>query len=687
MSFDLLTTPKAKKTSSSARRKVHFSDEVQVIWIEDRHYWHGVRKAEKAEKRRAAARAKRAGSGSPGSPEAIKRKHLGEGSSKAADDHGRRRADSGEGSFDDDDDDEHGGGTGGYVGASGKHLTRGKVAQDGGGGADAYITDALSAKAAAGEHRGSPPMTKKTAGGAGESVDGDRSKPEAGKAGSDSEVADKVGTAAKGSKHPKGSKPGKGKGGGKAAKPIKAGKSSKIPTDGRGGGGGKATTALKPSTSSKKAGSMALGPASWVILLVWVFIAVYVMRGSTTPTAEHPVAGGAPSLGQQHQGVARTERGGGRRATGNAGSGSSSSAGSGGDSGGGGGGRSRFAWRDSEMATSVWKLIHNGDVNGLQDMLRKIPEAAHIRSADGRGPLWWAYEHRRFDMVNMLLQSGADATAVDAKGITPGKLENRQGRQGQQHEQAAASPGQHGGVAGIELSVTHEGKSFTVHVPDDVTARHAAEQTCKKLGVTDNACVRQIRQAVVAQRKAPRTAPVGAKPKQADPVPKKTKKKVKRRVLKKRGETAAKTGKKNTADGAAKKAKTALPKKTAAATPKRAATQKKNVPVPKPAQQKPVVKKKPVKQDVKSKNKNKNKNKNKKKTEKMTRRDKKTASPKKAAPLKKTIPPKKTQPPTQPKKQQAKKPTTQTNEPPSKKKTGKRKRKRKTRKPRKKKEN
>ena len=203
MSFELLTTPKAKKASSSAHRKVHFSDEVQVIWIEDRHYWHGVRKAEKAEKRRATARAKRTGSGSPGSPEAIKRKHLGEESVKAAGDRGRRRADSGEGSFDDDDDDEHGGGTGGYVGASGKHLTRGKVEQDGGGGADAYITDALSAKAAAGEHRGSPPMSKKRAGGAGESVDGDRGEPEAG-TGTDYEVADKGSKAAKGSKSGKG---------------------------------------------------------------------------------------------------------------------------------------------------------------------------------------------------------------------------------------------------------------------------------------------------------------------------------------------------------------------------------------------------------------------------------------------------------------------------------------------------
>jgi ankyrin repeat protein len=40
-------------------------------------------------------------------------------------------------------------------------------------------------------------------------------------------------------------------------------------------------------------------------------------------------------------------------------------------------------------------------------------------SEDGRGPLFWAYEYERYDMVKLLLDKGADAAAVDVKGNTP----------------------------------------------------------------------------------------------------------------------------------------------------------------------------------------------------------------------------------------------------------------------------
>jgi len=42
-----------------------------------------------------------------------------------------------------------------------------------------------------------------------------------------------------------------------------------------------------------------------------------------------------------------------------------------------------------------------------------------VYSEDGRGPLFWAYEYERYDMVKLLLDKGADAAAVDVKGNTP----------------------------------------------------------------------------------------------------------------------------------------------------------------------------------------------------------------------------------------------------------------------------
>ena len=47
------------------------------------------------------------------------------------------------------------------------------------------------------------------------------------------------------------------------------------------------------------------------------------------------------------------------------------------------------------------------------------PNVVHVRSGDGRGPLWWAYEHGRTDMVKLLMTNGADPNAIDSKGKKP----------------------------------------------------------------------------------------------------------------------------------------------------------------------------------------------------------------------------------------------------------------------------
>jgi dolichyl-diphosphooligosaccharide--protein glycosyltransferase len=44
---------------------------------------------------------------------------------------------------------------------------------------------------------------------------------------------------------------------------------------------------------------------------------------------------------------------------------------------------------------------------------------ATVRSQDGRGPLWWAYEFGRQDMVDMLVKSGAKTDEPDAGGTLP----------------------------------------------------------------------------------------------------------------------------------------------------------------------------------------------------------------------------------------------------------------------------
>ena len=37
----------------------------------------------------------------------------------------------------------------------------------------------------------------------------------------------------------------------------------------------------------------------------------------------------------------------------------------------------------------------------------------------GRGPMWWAFEHRKQDMVKTLMQNGVSHSERDKDGLTP----------------------------------------------------------------------------------------------------------------------------------------------------------------------------------------------------------------------------------------------------------------------------
>lgn len=77
------------------------------------------------------------------------------------------------------------------------------------------------------------------------------------------------------------------------------------------------------------------------------------------------------------------------------------------------------AWGDNMMTTAMWDTIHSNDIRGLRDMLIDRPEAAHVRSADGRGPMWWAHEYGRAEIIKLLLKLGVSETIRDSKGLRP----------------------------------------------------------------------------------------------------------------------------------------------------------------------------------------------------------------------------------------------------------------------------
>ena len=47
-------------------------------------------------------------------------------------------------------------------------------------------------------------------------------------------------------------------------------------------------------------------------------------------------------------------------------------------------------WADTETTTALWRAISSGDKEALETLLEADEKNAHVRAADGRGPLWCA---------------------------------------------------------------------------------------------------------------------------------------------------------------------------------------------------------------------------------------------------------------------------------------------------------
>lgn len=76
-------------------------------------------------------------------------------------------------------------------------------------------------------------------------------------------------------------------------------------------------------------------------------------------------------------------------------------------------------WEDSEYTTVLWELISKKDIETLSALLAQDPNLAHVRSSDGRGPMWWAYEYKSEAAVKVLLKHGVSFKEKDKNGKTP----------------------------------------------------------------------------------------------------------------------------------------------------------------------------------------------------------------------------------------------------------------------------
>lgn len=65
------------------------------------------------------------------------------------------------------------------------------------------------------------------------------------------------------------------------------------------------------------------------------------------------------------------------------------------------------------------RLIRDDAVDEIAIMLASQPDVVGLRSADGRGGLWWAYEAGKTDIAALLIAAGADQEATDSEGMRP----------------------------------------------------------------------------------------------------------------------------------------------------------------------------------------------------------------------------------------------------------------------------
>lgn len=76
-------------------------------------------------------------------------------------------------------------------------------------------------------------------------------------------------------------------------------------------------------------------------------------------------------------------------------------------------------WEDSQVTSNLFDLIQNNQVGMIEMALKNQPSYAHVRSKDGRGPMWWAHERGRKSIIKLLKSHGVRENLKDKDGVTP----------------------------------------------------------------------------------------------------------------------------------------------------------------------------------------------------------------------------------------------------------------------------
>lgn len=75
-------------------------------------------------------------------------------------------------------------------------------------------------------------------------------------------------------------------------------------------------------------------------------------------------------------------------------------------------------WADNSHTSRMWEHIKDNEIDALLHWLNGEPQVAFIRSADGRGPMFWAHEYKRAEIIKVLTAYGVRDTDKDVNGMS-----------------------------------------------------------------------------------------------------------------------------------------------------------------------------------------------------------------------------------------------------------------------------
>lgn len=76
-------------------------------------------------------------------------------------------------------------------------------------------------------------------------------------------------------------------------------------------------------------------------------------------------------------------------------------------------------FEDTPTLSALWQASSEGSTDAFINQIIQNRESAQHRAADGRGPMFWAYEFKNADTLALLLHLGVSADMEDVEGKKP----------------------------------------------------------------------------------------------------------------------------------------------------------------------------------------------------------------------------------------------------------------------------